>query len=270
MLILNAADVRQALPMPLAVEAMKQAFAAFSSGQALVPPRIHLAIAPHAGVSLFMPSFVDAASSAEQALAVKVASVFDGNPARGLARIQAAVVVLEPDTGRSIALLDGEMLTAIRTAAASGAATELLARRDCRTLALFGAGVQARTHLEAMCSVRSIDTIRVFSRTPRKVAEFVEYAVRVLDQSAHGSSSPNRLSKRWPTQTSCVARPPRRCRSSRTPISNPESTSTGLARTRRSLAKCLRRLCVAHWSWSIAVAPRGTRRATSFNRCKPA
>lgn len=127
-LILNAADVRQALPMTLAVEAMKQAFAAFSDGKAAVPPRIHLPIAPHAGVSLIMPSFVDAASTAEQALAVKVVSLFDGNQARGLARLQAAVVVLEPDTGRPIALLDGAMLTAIRTAAASGAATDLLAR----------------------------------------------------------------------------------------------------------------------------------------------
>lgn len=182
-LILNAADVRQALPMTLAVEAMKQAFAAFSDGKALVPPRIHLPIAPHAGVSLIMPSFVDAASTAEQALAVKVISLFDGNQARGLARLQAAVVVLEPDTGRPIALLDGAMLTAIRTAAASGAATDLLARRDCRTLALFGAGVQARAHLEAMCSVRPIDTICVFSRTPSQVAEFVECAARVLDPS---------------------------------------------------------------------------------------
>lgn len=182
-LILNAADVRQALPMPLAVEAMKQAFAAFSDGKALVPPRIHLPIARHSGISLIMPSFVDGDTAAEQALAVKVVSLFDGNQARGLARIQAAVVVLEPDTGRPIALLDGAMLTAIRTAAASGAATDLLAQRDCHTLALFGAGVQARTHLEAMCSVRPIETIRIFSRTPSKVAEIVEHAARVLDPS---------------------------------------------------------------------------------------
>ncbi len=172
-LILNAADVRQALPMSLAIDAMKQAFAAFSDGKALVPPRIHLPIAPHAGLSLIMPSFVDADATSAQALAVKVVSLFDGNQARGLARIQAAVVVLEPDTGRPIALLDGAMLTAIRTAAASGAATDLLARRDCRTLALFGAGVQARTHLIAICSVRPIERVFLHSRTPSKVAELI-------------------------------------------------------------------------------------------------
>lgn len=179
MLILNAADVRQALPMPMAVEAMKQAFAAFSDGKALVPPRIHLPIVPHSGISLIMPSFVDGATTTEQALAVKVVSLFDGNQARGLARIQAAVVVLEPDTGRPIALLDGAMLTAIRTAAASGAATDLLARRDCRTVALFGTGVQAITHLFAMCAVRPIEKIFVCSRTPSKVAALIaEFAGR--------------------------------------------------------------------------------------------
>lgn len=179
MLILNAVDIRQALSMPLAIDAMKQAFAAFSDGKALVPPRIHLPIARHSGISLIMPSFVDGNTTAEQALAVKVVSLFDGNQARGLARIQAAVVVLEPDTGRPIALLDGAMLTAIRTAAASGAATDLLARRDCRTAALFGAGVQAITHLFAMCAVRPIEKIFICGRTPSKVAALIaEFAGR--------------------------------------------------------------------------------------------
>ena len=178
-LILNAVDVRQALPMSLAIDAMKQAFASFSDGKALVPPRTQLPIARNSGISLTMPSFVDGDSTAEQALAVKVVSLFEGNPSRGLARIQAAVVVLEPDTGRPIALLDGAMLTAIRTAAASGAATDLLARRDCRTVALFGAGVQAITHLFAMCAVRPIEKIFICSRTPSKVAALIaEFAGR--------------------------------------------------------------------------------------------
>ena len=172
-LILNAIDIRQALPMPLAIEAMKQAFAAFSSGRALVPPRIHLPIARHSGVSLIMPSFVDGETPSEQALAVKVVSLFDGNQSRGLAKIQAAVVVFEPDTGRPLALLDGAMLTALRTAAASGAATDLLARQESRTVALFGTGVQARTHVFAMCAARPIERICVYSRHPSNVAAFI-------------------------------------------------------------------------------------------------
>jgi ornithine cyclodeaminase/alanine dehydrogenase-like protein (mu-crystallin family) len=165
-LILNAADVRRALPMPQAVEAMKQAFAAFSSGLAVVPPRTHLAIPQHAGISLIMPAYVSDADASREALAVKVVSVFDKNADRGLARIQAAVLVIDPATGQPMALLEGATLTAIRTAAASGAATDLLARRDSQTLAILGAGVQARTHLEAICAMRPISEVHIYSRNP--------------------------------------------------------------------------------------------------------
>jgi ornithine cyclodeaminase len=172
-LILNAAAVRQALPMSLAIDAMKQAFAALTDGRALVPLRTHLPIARHAGISLIMPSFVDGPVLADQSLAVKVVSLFDGNQARGLACMQAAVVVLEPNSGRPIALLEGATLTAIRTAAASGAATDWLARQESRTVALFGAGVQARTHLEAMCAVRPIETVWIYCRTPAKTEALI-------------------------------------------------------------------------------------------------
>ena len=104
---------------------------------------------------------------------MKVVSLFDGNQARGLARIQAAVLVLEPDTGRPLALLEGATLTALRTAAASGLATHLLARPESRTLALFGAGVQARAHLEAIFAVRQIEQVWVYSRTREKALALV-------------------------------------------------------------------------------------------------
>lgn len=169
MLILSADDIRRALPMPDAIEAMRRAFVALTEQRAIVPHRIHLPVARNAGISLIMPSYVDADQSAAQALAVKVVSLFDHNRARGLARIQAAVIVIEPDTGRPLALLEGATLTAIRTAAASGLATDLLARPDSQTLAIIGAGVQARTHLQAICAVRPIRQIRIFSRTPAAV-----------------------------------------------------------------------------------------------------
>ncbi|MGE0608164.1 MAG: ornithine cyclodeaminase family protein [Pirellulales bacterium] len=168
MLILNSQDVRQALPMPQAIEAMKQAFAALSAGQAIVPPRAHLALKKNAGISLVMPAYLDDEQPDRQALAVKVVSLFDRNRDRGLARIQAAVMAFEPDTGRLLALLEGATLTAIRTAAASGAATNLLARPDCRTAAVLGAGVQARAHLQAMLAVRPLEQIRIHSRSPDK------------------------------------------------------------------------------------------------------
>lgn len=160
MRILSAADVRRALPIAAAIEAMRQAFAALSSQRAVVPMRAHVPVERHGGTTLVMPALVD--DERGGGLAVKVVSLFDGNADRGLARIQAAVVVLDPQTGRPLALLEGATLTALRTGAASGLATGLLARRDSRTAAVFGAGVQGRTQLEAVCCVREIETVWVY------------------------------------------------------------------------------------------------------------
>jgi len=171
MRVLDAAAVRQALPMPDAIEAMKHAFAALSDGRAEVPVRAHLPVRPHDGVALVMSAFVD--EGASQALAVKVVSLYEHNAERGVPRVQAAVVAFEPDTGRPLALLEGSTLTAIRTGAASGAATDLLARPDARRAAVLGAGVQARTQLEAVCTVRRIEAVRVHDPDPAQVERFV-------------------------------------------------------------------------------------------------
>jgi alanine dehydrogenase len=160
MLILTADEVRQALPMRDAIEAMKEAYAAVSDGRANVPLRMRMAIPSHDALSLFMPAFVRSARG--EALAIKVVSLFPQNPARGLAYIQAAVLVLETETGRAVALLEGSSLTAIRTGAASGAAIDLLARQDSRVLGIIGAGTQARTQLEAACTVRDIERVLIY------------------------------------------------------------------------------------------------------------
>ncbi|MBC8353638.1 MAG: hypothetical protein H8E66_16690 [Planctomycetes bacterium] len=174
MLILNAEDVRRALPMRDAIEAMKQAFAALSANRTIVPARIHMDLDRNEGVSLFMPAYVDDDDPEQQALTIKAVSLFDHNQSHGLARIQAAVLVLDPTTGCPIAMFEGATLTGIRTAAASGAATDLLAREDSRKLAVFGAGVQARTHVEAVCAVRDIEEIAVYGPTLPKVERLIE------------------------------------------------------------------------------------------------
>ena len=171
MLILNAAEVRAVLPMAGAIQAMKSAFAALHSGQAQVPLRAQLPIPPHQAVSLFMPAFVR--DDQGQALAVKVVSVFPHNPQRDLPLIHAAVLVLEADTGRPLALLEGGALTAIRTGAASGAATDLLARPDSHVTAIFGAGAQARTQLEAICTVRPIQSAWVYDLHPESARTMI-------------------------------------------------------------------------------------------------
>lgn len=172
MLLLNAEDVRKSLPMKEAIEAMKKAYAALSNGTAVVPLRTGLPIPDSEALSLFMPAYVHSAH--DQVLAIKVVSLFPDNPARGLAYIQAAVLVFDPQTGRAIALLEGSALTAIRTGAASGAAIDLLARRDSRVAAIFGAGAQGRTQLEAACTAREIETAFIYDANVDKSLAFVE------------------------------------------------------------------------------------------------
>jgi len=172
MLILSTDEVRQALPMRQAIIAMKDAFASLSNGTAVVPLRTRLQIPSHNALSLFMPAYMRSESG--EALAVKVVSLYPANPPRGLAYIQAAVLVLEADTGRAIALLEGSTLTAIRTGAGSGAAIDILARKDSKVVAVFGAGTQGRTQLEAACTVRNIETVFIFNPTLEKARTFAE------------------------------------------------------------------------------------------------
>lgn len=172
MLILSAAEIRKALSMGDAISAMKSAFAAYSSGHAQVPMRNRLAVPSHQAMSLIMPAYIE--DNKNEAMAVKVVSVYPGNPAAGLPLIHAAVLVLEASTGHPIALLEGSELTAVRTGAASGAATDILARKDSRVAAIFGAGVQSRTQLEAVCTVRQIRTAWIFDPDPLKTTEFIE------------------------------------------------------------------------------------------------
>jgi ornithine cyclodeaminase/alanine dehydrogenase-like protein (mu-crystallin family) len=171
MIVLQAEDVRKALPIDETIAAMKRAFASLSDGRAQVPLRARVLIPAHDGESLFMPAFVDDAEG--EALAVKVVSVFPRNTQQGLPILHAAVLALEASTGRPIALLEGGTLTAIRTGAASGAATDLLARPDSKVAAIFGAGVQARTQLEAVCAVRPIQTVWIYDPIPARVDAFI-------------------------------------------------------------------------------------------------
>jgi ornithine cyclodeaminase/alanine dehydrogenase-like protein (mu-crystallin family) len=163
LLFLSAADVRRALPMREAVDAMKVAFAALSTGEAVVPVRSHVAVPKHQGSLLLMPCFLPSADT----LSLKAITLFDGNPAVGLPRIHALVTLFDGANGQPLAIMDGASLTALRTGAGSGLATDLLARRDAASVAILGAGVQGRTQLEAVCCVRSLQRAWVFDSKPQ-------------------------------------------------------------------------------------------------------
>ena len=168
--ILSEEDIRLALPMKDAIKVMKEAFVELSAGRVKMPTRAHIDIPTHAGTALFMPSYSECFGK----ICVKVVNVFDANPTKGLPAIQGVVCLLDGETGGPLAILNGTFLTALRTGAASGAATDLLARAEAGIAAIIGAGVQACTQLEAMCAVRSIKKVRVYDISGEAARHFAE------------------------------------------------------------------------------------------------
>ena len=145
--------------MSKAIEAMRHAYGQLSAGKVTAPPRQH--ISTEKGVTLLMPAYL----SERNEFGIKVVSVYDDNPNLDLPRIAATVLVLDPATGVPKAFMDGSSLTAIRTGAGGGVAADLLARKDAKTVGLFGAGVQARAQLQAVMAVRDITCVNLISRT---------------------------------------------------------------------------------------------------------
>lgn len=168
--VLSAQDVRRALPMKQAIECMKKAFVILSGKEAVTPPRTHLDLPEHQGGTLIMPVYIPEM----QRVGLKFLSLFGENPKQGLPTIQALIIVMDATNGRPLAMMDGASLTALRTGAGAGVATELLARRDARVAAIFGAGVQGRTQLEAVCAVRSIERAYIFEADRQRAAQFAD------------------------------------------------------------------------------------------------
>jgi ornithine cyclodeaminase/alanine dehydrogenase-like protein (mu-crystallin family) len=176
---LSAEDVRKSLNMDQAIEAVREAFMQLSAGTAAVPPREHIDIAQQNATALFMPVYLPGI----QKIGIKVVSVFGNNPTRGLPLIHALVAVFDGNTGRPLAVMDGEYLTALRTGAASGLATDLLARRQADTVAVFGAGRQGRTQLEGVAAVRVIKQAYVIDPDASRAAAFT---VEMSDRMGFG------------------------------------------------------------------------------------
>jgi ornithine cyclodeaminase len=148
--------------MAEAIEGVKAGYAQLSAGRVQAPLRTPLNVSPD-DVTLIMPFFVGPVEGNDGALGLKLVSVFDSNTARGLPLIHSIVMAVDPTSGAPLALIEGGSLTAIRTGAASGAATDVLARPDAAVVAIFGSGVQARRQLEAVCTVRPIERVYVYS-----------------------------------------------------------------------------------------------------------
>lgn len=176
MLVLSEDDVRNLLDLDLLIEALADAFVELSSGRTSVPPRV-AATVPGRGLLGAMPGY------AGGVLETKLVSLFPGNHERGIPSHQALIALFDPETGSPLAVMDGTRITAARTAAAAALAVRELAREDSRVLAVLGAGVQGRAHLEAVPRVRAFDEVRVASRT----RTHAEALARDFDAAVAGS-----------------------------------------------------------------------------------
>ena len=162
----DADTVRRVLRMDACIDLMADAQAAISRGEITPPLRSFVPVAGGKGAMGIMPG------DAPSAFGAKIVSLLAGNPARGLPMIQGCILLFDRETGAPAALVEGASVTAIRTAAASGAATRALARASASVLALVGYGVQAETHLEAMRRVRPVREVRVWGPSTEKAGRF--------------------------------------------------------------------------------------------------
>lgn len=170
MLILSRANIQQAITMRDAIAICRDAFAQLSTQRATVPLRVAVPLEKNDAVTLLMPAFLHDSN----ALGIKIVSVHNLNPEKNLPLIHALVVVIDAATGKPLAAMEGGYLTALRTGAASGVATDLLARRDARVGAIIGAGAQARTQLLAMCAVRALERVYIYSRDAAHARALIE------------------------------------------------------------------------------------------------
>ena len=168
--VLSCEDVKQASPMKMAIVESKRAYSRLSSGRVEMPLRSRVHIPEQDGVLLTMP----AALLEDGEMAVKLVTVFGNNPVRGFPLIHAVVIVMDTLTGQILSLMDGEVMTAIRTGAGVGAATDLLAPSGAKTVAIIGSGKQAASQLDAVCRVREVKEVWVFSPNPEHAESFAE------------------------------------------------------------------------------------------------
>ena len=169
-LILSHEEVSSLLTMKECIAVMREALVALAQGKAFQPLRtIHRPPGAKGAIGL-MPSYL---SGDHAGFGLKAVCVFPGNPAIGKDSHQGGVLLFSAETGELQAVMNASAITAIRTAAVSGVATDLLARKDACDLAMIGSGVQARSHLIAMSEVRPIKRCRIASRSLEQAKAFI-------------------------------------------------------------------------------------------------
>ena len=184
MLVLRGRDVEALLDLDQLVDALAPAFVELSAGRASVPPRVGAAT-PNGGLLAAMPGYVGGI------LEAKLVSVFAVNEGTRVPTHQALLALFDAETGSPLAVMDGARITAARSAAASALATRVLARADAAVLAVVGAGVQGRAHLEAVPRVRRFREVRIASRSRERAeaaaADFGATLAATFEQAVRGA-----------------------------------------------------------------------------------
>jgi ornithine cyclodeaminase/alanine dehydrogenase-like protein (mu-crystallin family) len=165
---LDEHQVRAHLEWDALIAAMESALIDFSAGRVQQPVRRFLTVERHEGFFGVMPAVSD------KIMGIKLVTFYPNNAARGLPTHLAMIQLFAPDTGEALALIDGRLITEMRTAAVSAAATKVLAAPDAKVLAILGSGVQARAHVEALTRVRAFEEIRVWGRTRARAERFAK------------------------------------------------------------------------------------------------
>jgi ornithine cyclodeaminase/alanine dehydrogenase-like protein (mu-crystallin family) len=167
-LFLEEEQVRHYLRMEELIPAMEKALIAFSAGKVTQPVRSVIQVDPPGGFLGLMPALTP------DGLGLKAVTFYPSNAERGIPTHMATIFLVDPETGAPLAVMDGTLITQMRTAAVSAAATKLLALPDAKILAILGSGVQARSHAEALRLVRNFEEIRVWSPTREHAERFAK------------------------------------------------------------------------------------------------
>ena len=167
-IFLDENQVRQHLRMADLIPTMEQALIDFSAGRVAQPVRQVIPVDPPGGFYGIMPALTP------DGLGQKIVTFYPPNADRGIPTHMALIILNDPQTGAPLAVMDGRLITEMRTAAVSAAATKLLAPTDATILAILGSGVQARSHFESLRLVRNFKEIRVWSQTKAHAAEFAK------------------------------------------------------------------------------------------------
>jgi ornithine cyclodeaminase len=170
MLLLSKEDIKKVFSMKDAIEADKEAFRIFSEGKSVVPLRTNIPAPKHEGAFLFMPAYVADLDCAS----LKIVNIFPKNIDKGIPSAPAQVLLIDGTNGIVISILDGTYVTQLRTGAASGAAFDMLSRKDASKGALIGTGGQAAAQLEAMVAVRSLEEVKVYDMNRERTKAFAD------------------------------------------------------------------------------------------------